>query len=71
MKYICSIGVAILIAACSSHRVRCGGAMRPINKPVAAAKPVADVNPTVPGSAVVAPGPAAGKPQSLPVEPRP
>jgi hypothetical protein len=40
MKYICLVGVAILLAACSSHRVRCNGALRPINKPVAIAKPV-------------------------------
>lgn len=39
MKHICLLGVAISIAACSSHRVRCEGALRPINPPVAAAKP--------------------------------
>ena len=71
MKHICVIGVVLLIAACSSHRVRCGSALRPINKPFAAAKPVADVKPAVPGSAAAASWPADGKPQSLPVEPRP
>jgi hypothetical protein len=38
MKYICVVGVAILLAACSSHRVRCEGVLRPINKPVPTAK---------------------------------
>jgi hypothetical protein len=83
MKYICLVVIVILIAACSSHRVRCGGALRPVNKPVSAAKPVAGAKqvggaepvaaakPTVPGSAAAAPGPAAGEPQSLPVVPRP
>jgi hypothetical protein len=71
MKHICLVGAAILLAACSSHRVRCGSALRPVNKPVAAAKPVAAVKPTVPGSTAAAPGPAAGEPQSLPVVPRP
>jgi hypothetical protein len=83
MKHICLVGVAILLAACSSHRVRCGSALRPINKAVVAAKPVSSANPaggaepvaaakpTVPGSAAAAPGPAAGEPQSLPVVPRP
>ena len=45
MKHICLVGVAILLAACSSHRVRCGSALRPINKAVVAAKPVAGANP--------------------------
>jgi hypothetical protein len=45
MKHICSVGVAILLAACSSHRVRCGSALRPINKAVVAAKPVAGAHP--------------------------
>jgi hypothetical protein len=83
MKHICLVGVAILLAACSSHRVRCGSALRPINKAVVAAKPVSSANPaggaepvaaakpTVPGSAAAAPGPVAGEPQSLPVVPRP
>jgi hypothetical protein len=38
MKHFCLVGIAILIAACASHRARCEGALRPINKPVAAAK---------------------------------
>jgi hypothetical protein len=77
MKHICLVGVAILLAACSSHRVRCGSALRPVNQPVTAAKPVARAEPvaaakpTVPGSAAAAPGPAAGEPQSQPVVPRP
>jgi hypothetical protein len=77
MKHILLVGVAICFAACSSHRVRCGGALRPINKPVAAAKSVAAANPiaaakaAVPGNAATGPGPAAGQPQSLPAEPRP
>ena len=60
MKHIYLAGLAILIAACSSHRVRCDGALRPINKPAAA-------KPTVPDSAA-SPAPAAAQP--LPAEPR-
>jgi hypothetical protein len=86
MKHICIVGVAILIAACSSHRVRCEGALRPINKPVAATKPTVQGSATAPpvpaaaapgpaaaapGPAVAAPGSAAAKPHSLPTEPRP
>ncbi len=57
MKHICLVGVAILIAACASHRSRCDGALRPINNPVAAAKPTAPA--------------AAANPQPLPAEPQP
>jgi hypothetical protein len=64
MKHICLVGVAILIAACSSHRARCDGPLRPINRPAAAQMP------PVPDS-TAAPGPAAAKPQRLPAEPRP
>ena len=83
MKHILLAVVAICFAACSSHRVRCGGTLRPINKPVAAARsvagarpaaatnPVAVAPPAAPGNAATAPGPAAGQPQSLPAEPRP
>ena len=38
MKIIFVIGTAILIAACSTHSVRCRGALQPINKPAAAAR---------------------------------
>jgi hypothetical protein len=37
MKILYVIGAAILVAACSTHRVRCRGALQPINKPAAAA----------------------------------
>jgi hypothetical protein len=57
VKTIHVIGAAILIAACSTHRVRCQGALQPINKPSApAAGP--------PGA------PAAGSPEA-PAEPQP
>jgi hypothetical protein len=39
MQKIYIVGVAILIAACSTHRVRCRGALQPINKAVAATTP--------------------------------
>jgi hypothetical protein len=38
MKIIYVVGMAILIAACSTHSVRCRGALQPINKPAAAAR---------------------------------
>jgi hypothetical protein len=37
MKIIYVIGTAVLLAACSTHAVRCRGALQPINKPAAAA----------------------------------
>jgi len=37
MKIIYVVGMAILIAACSTHPVRCRGALQPINKPAGAA----------------------------------
>jgi hypothetical protein len=37
MKTIYVIGLAILLAACSTHRVRCRGTLQPINKPAAVA----------------------------------
>lgn len=39
MKKICIVSVVILLAACSAHRVRCRGALQPINKPVDVASP--------------------------------
>ena len=35
MKNICIVGTAVAIAACSSHPVRCRGALQPINQPAA------------------------------------
>ena len=57
MKTIYVIGAAILIAACSTHRVRCQGTLQPINKPRATA--------TGPLEA-----PATGSPEA-PAEPQP
>ena len=37
MKIIYVVGATILVAACSTHRVGCRGALQPINKPAAAA----------------------------------
>jgi len=31
MKCICSVGLIVLMAACSSHPVKCHGSLRPIN----------------------------------------
>ena len=67
MKHIYLAGLAILIAACSSHRVRCDGALRPINKP-AAAKPTVPDSAASPRAATASPAPAAAQP--LPAEPR-
>jgi uncharacterized lipoprotein YmbA len=39
MKKICIMGAAILLAACSTHRVRCHRALQPINQPVPAVSP--------------------------------
>lgn len=38
MKIIYVVGTAILIAACSTHSLRCRGALQPINKPATAAR---------------------------------
>lgn len=38
MKIIYVVGTAILLAACSTHSIRCRGALQPINKPAAAAR---------------------------------
>jgi hypothetical protein len=78
MKHICLV-VIILIAACSSHRTRCDGALRPINSPFAAAKLTAPGGAAAPRADTAAPGPvttspgrpATAKPQPLPAEPRP
>jgi hypothetical protein len=37
MKIIYVIGTVILLAGCSTHPVRCRGALQPINAPAAAA----------------------------------
>jgi hypothetical protein len=37
MKTIYVVAAAILLAACSTHRVRCKGSLQPINKPAATA----------------------------------
>ncbi len=39
MKNIYIVGAAILIAACSTHRIRCRGALQPINKAAVAETP--------------------------------
>jgi hypothetical protein len=36
MKMICITAVAILLAACSTHQLRCRGALEPINGPAPA-----------------------------------
>ena len=71
MKHICLVGVAILIAACSSHRARCDGPLRPINRPAPAEKIPVPGSTASPRAAAAAPGPAAAKPQPLPAEPQP
>ena len=38
MKILYVVGTAILIAACSTHPVRCRGALQPINQPAAVAR---------------------------------
>jgi hypothetical protein len=45
MKKIYIVGAAILIASCSTHRVRCHGALQPINKPVAVTTPSKSTTP--------------------------
>ena len=39
MKKTCILGVAVMLAACSTHSVRCHGALQPINKPVTVVSP--------------------------------
>jgi hypothetical protein len=46
MKQIYLVGVAVVIAACSTHPVRCRGALRPINKPAVSAKPGGSATPS-------------------------
>jgi hypothetical protein len=38
MKIIYVLGTAILLAACSTHSIRCRGALQPINKAAAPAR---------------------------------
>ena len=37
MKLISIFGLIVAISACSTHRVKCHGSLRPINKPAAGA----------------------------------
>jgi hypothetical protein len=39
--------VAAAVTACSTHPVRCGGSLRPINKPAVSRSPVSGSRPTV------------------------
>jgi hypothetical protein len=83
MKRIYLVGVAVVIAACSTHPVRCGGALRPINKPAATAKPgtsaaasgtpaaTGQPNALIRGNATTRPAAASGKTEVVPLEPRP
>jgi hypothetical protein len=71
MKEIYLVGVAVVIAACSTQPVRCRGALRPINKPAVSAKsgssaaasgaPAATGQPNAPikGNATTKPGSSA------------
>jgi hypothetical protein len=54
MKNIYIVGMAVVIAACSTHPVRCRGALQPINKAAATTRPAAP----------------ASNPQPAPREPR-
>jgi hypothetical protein len=54
MKNIYIVGMAVVIAGCSTHGVRCRGTLQPINKPAATTQPAAP----------------ASKPHSVPREPR-
>ena len=38
MKMIYVAGMAVMLAACSTHRLRCRGALEPINEPMVPAK---------------------------------
>ena len=64
MKQIYLVGVAVVIAACSTHPVRCGGALRPINKPAVSATPDSSATPS--GTPA-----ASGKTELVPAEPLP
>jgi hypothetical protein len=37
MKLISILGLIVAVSACSTHRVKCHGPLRPINKPIASA----------------------------------
>jgi len=37
MKLISIFGLIVAISACSTHRLKCHGALRPINKPTVSA----------------------------------
>jgi hypothetical protein len=78
MKSICLTAIAVVIAACSTHQVRCGGgALRPINKPVASARPsgpggvTSADKPAAPGKSAAALPETFGSPAVVPAEPRP
>jgi hypothetical protein len=75
MKRFYLVGVAVVIAACSTHPVRCGGALRPINKPAVSAQPGSSAttgqpNTLVKGNATTHPAAASGKSKVPPAEPR-
>jgi hypothetical protein len=82
MKRIYLVGVAVVIAACSTHPVRCGGALRPINKAVVSAKPGSSAsdsgtpaatgqpNAQIRGDATTKPAATSGKTEVVPAEPR-
>jgi hypothetical protein len=72
MKSIYLIGIAVVIAACSSNPLRCTGALRPINKSVASARPSGPGGSTSANEPDVSATPAApGNSAALPAEPRP
>ena len=72
MKSIYLIGMAVLIAGCSSHPVRCRGTLRPINTPVASAKPLGPGGATSANEPDVSATPAApGNSAAMPAEPHP
>jgi hypothetical protein len=53
MKHTCAVGLVVLIAACSSHPVKCHGPLRPINTPAAGAT----ATPGLPGASKSTPRP--------------
>jgi hypothetical protein len=57
MKNIYVIAIAVVIAGCSTHSVRCRGALRPINQPVPITRRGKATEPDAgPGKHVVVPG---------------
>jgi hypothetical protein len=65
MKNIYIVAMAAVIAACSTHPVRCrGGALQPINRAAATTRPHATTK------AAATTEPAASSPQAAPREPR-